>query len=316
MYPATANIFNDPMIKIATFDLLDWIDLQRKIFFFPDIGPVTPQLDLAGYDTIYFSLNLGTLFFIIVVYLIAVTIGGLLYIALQYSKALQKIKLKLSEINLTNISIRFIIEGYFEFMLSLAINIKFFEFSQGEFAVTGVQISNVGAIAFVFICFGLPLFIIGFYTYRIEMWTNESFQKKFGSTIEGLDTKPHPIKKGFNKTWILGFPTILVMRRFLFILAVVWQPSFLMLHFFILFAFSTTSIIYLLTFWPFANDRATLLEVFNELCCFMLLYHLLCFTDFVPDAQLRYYLGYSYVFFSAGCIIVHILFIIKDKQKV
>ena len=27
MFPATANIFNDPMIKIATFDLLDWIDL-------------------------------------------------------------------------------------------------------------------------------------------------------------------------------------------------------------------------------------------------------------------------------------------------
>ena len=27
MFPATANIFNDPMIKVATFDLLDWIDL-------------------------------------------------------------------------------------------------------------------------------------------------------------------------------------------------------------------------------------------------------------------------------------------------
>ena len=42
LYPATANMFNQPMIKIATFDFLDYLDLQRKIMFFPTIGSLTP----------------------------------------------------------------------------------------------------------------------------------------------------------------------------------------------------------------------------------------------------------------------------------
>ena len=123
---------------------------------------------------------------------------------------------------MSNISIRFIIEGYFEFMLCLAINLRMYEFCQGEFAFTGVIISNISAFAFVIICFGLPLFIIGFYSYKIDQWEDENFKKKFGSTIDLLDLSPHPIKKGFNKTWILGFPMILVMRRFFFVIAVVW----------------------------------------------------------------------------------------------
>ena len=60
-------------------------------------------------------------------------------------------------------------------------------------------------------------------------------------------------------------------------------------------------------------DRGTLLEVFNEVCCLILMYHLLCFTDFLPDAEFRYYLGYSYVFFAVGNISIHLLLIIVDN---
>ena len=42
LYPATANMFNQPMIKIATFDFLDYLDLLRGLMFFPTVGSLSP----------------------------------------------------------------------------------------------------------------------------------------------------------------------------------------------------------------------------------------------------------------------------------
>ena len=112
------------MIKIATFDFLDYLDLQRRILFFPTIGALSPQLELSGYDTAYFSLCMGTLFFIVVIGLGTVLIGATTYLVLHLTRSLQHLKAKIGEINISNTTIRFLIEGYFEFTLSLAVNIK------------------------------------------------------------------------------------------------------------------------------------------------------------------------------------------------
>ena len=37
----------------------------------------------------------------------------------------------------------------------------------------------------------------------------------------------------------------------------------------------------------------------------ILLYHLICFTDFIPEATVRYQIGYSYVLFVIVSIAVH-----------
>ena len=78
---------------------------------------------MSGYDTSYVSLSLGTLFFIIAASLLAVVLGGATYFALHISKVLPQMKSKIGGIILSNLVIRFLIEGYFEFTLSLAINI-------------------------------------------------------------------------------------------------------------------------------------------------------------------------------------------------
>ena len=86
LYPATANLFNDPMIGIATFDFLDYLDLQRRLMFFPNVGALNPQLELSGYDSAYFSLSLGTIFFIVVIYLGVLVVGAITCVALHLTK--------------------------------------------------------------------------------------------------------------------------------------------------------------------------------------------------------------------------------------
>ena len=103
------------------------------------------------------------------------------------------------------------------------------------------------------------------------------------------------------------------MRRGVFVVAVIAVPNFLVLHYMVLFGFSTASLIYLLSLWPFVDNSTTLFEILNEVSCFMLMYHLICFTDFVPDPDIRYNLGYSYVFFASGNILIHLLSILRSN---
>ena len=43
------------------------------------------------------------------------------------------------------------------------------------------------------------------------------------------------------------------------------------------------------------------------------MYHLICFTDFVPEPEIRYTLGYTYVIFAASNILVHLLLILRSN---
>ena len=78
------------------------------------------------------------------------------------------------------------------------------------------------------------------------------------------------------------------------------------------FACATTSVIYLLQLWPLSTPGAVLLEVFNEATIVVLTYHMICFTDFVPDANTRYPVGYSYIAFASASLLIHILIMMTN----
>ena len=44
---------------------------------------------------------------------------------------------------------------------------------------------------------------------------------------------------------------------------------------------------------PFVEKRKTSFELFSEVSLMLVMYHMICFTPFVPDVQVRFYLGYS-----------------------
>ena len=183
--------------------------------------------------------------------------------------------------------------------------------SFGIYSFSGVVISLIFGLVFSVISLILPIFIIVFYPKRTDEWTTKVFNKKYGTVLAGLDRDPDPVRKGYDKRWALFYQMLLLLRRLLFVIAVIGAPNFLVLHFLLLFASSTASIIFLLSLWPTIKPRDTKLQVFNEICSYLLLYHLMCFSDFLPDAKVRYNLGYSYVFVAATNLIFYLGLMIR-----
>ena len=76
------------------------------------------------------------------------------------------------------------------------------------------------------------------------------------------------------------------------------------------------SAIYLLSLWPLEEIRDSKLEVFNEVTGLALLYHLICFSDMVPDPHNRYNIGYSFIAVGFLNIAVHLIFIVSSSVGV
>ena len=72
-------------------------------------------------------------------------------------------------------------------------------------------------------------------------------------------------------------------------------------------------VIYLLYFMPMQTKYLNLIEVFNELTCIVLMYHLQLFSDFVPSAETRSRLGISFIFFICLNVCVHIFFLMRSS---
>jgi len=54
------------------------------------------------------------------------------------------------------------------------------------------------------------------------------------------------------------------------------------------------------------------MEIFSEITNLALMYHVLLFTDFVLDVNIRYMIGYSFITCMAIFISVHVFLMIRD----
>ena len=63
--------------------------------------------------------------------------------------------------------------------------------------------------------------------------------------------------------------------------------------------------IYIQWFKPLESRYANWIETFNEACVLILSNIAICYTDFVPDPQVRYDFGLTYVVVNLIMIAVH-----------
>ena len=78
-------------------------------------------------------------------------------------------------------------------------------------------------------------------------------------------------------------------------ITVVWCNDFVWLQITTQIACSVLMLIYLSYVWPFESHTITKFEMLNESIILFLCYSLLCFTDWVPDAKIRYAIGWLFI---------------------
>ena len=78
------------------------------------------------------------------------------------------------------------------------------------------------------------------------------------------------------------------------------------------FTWGLVNLCYLVKYRPFDDNRVNNLEIMNEATNFVMLYHVMCFTDFVPEAEDRYFIGWSFVACICMNLMVHLTLLIMD----
>ena len=216
------------------------------MMYFPNVDAYNLNFEAEGYETIYFTLLIGTIFFIFLGYVAMVLIVGLLKVVGHAHEHIHRVEVKISEKLFWGSFLRLMMESYLEITLAIGINVAIFHKSVGVYAFPGVILSNVIAIIFAVASFALPFFFLIFYTKKTGRWNELVFVKKWGTVIEGMDTNPHPEKKGYDKRWALFFPLIMLGRRLLFVITVITMNNFVWMQIALQFACTTATMIYLL----------------------------------------------------------------------
>ena len=97
------------------------------------------------------------------------------------------------------------------------------------------------------------------------------------------------------------------VRRLIFVIFVIVLKDYLWGQLAMQNFVSLGMVIFLQLYKPLESNFANNIETFNEATVILMTYFLMCFTDFVPDAETRSELGNYYNGVSLGNIVVHML---------
>ena len=107
---------------------------------------------------------------------------------------------------------------------------------------------------------------------------------KYGETYSGFSTKTRKMLV----YWLLDF-----LRKAVLCIALVTVSKHLWFQILVAFMTSVTLIIAVNYSEARAKTFDRRMDIFNEVKLIFLMYHMILFTAFVPDAETKYYIGYS-----------------------
>ena len=158
---------------------------------------------------------------------------------------------------------------------------------------------------------GLPIWIIIFFWCNVSKWEDEKFQNKYGPVLEGMRMTYNSKEQG--STWIaILYPVLMLLRRVGFVVSVIFYPHFTWLQLSITFTFIQIMWNYLIYFYPMEDYFTNTMEIFGEITNLVLMYHVLLFTDFVSDVEMRYAIGFCFIIVMGLFISVHMYLMIRD----
>ena len=122
---------------------------------------------------------------------------------------------------------------------------------------------------------------------RKDMKT-KTFRKKFWSAYKGLIEK--------DGKYLL-YPLFFYYRRLFTPMIIILRPDNFFAQYLFLLLSGLAAMILIAHMQPFTSPSENRVEILSELGIQISLYHILCFTEWMPDLKLRHQLGYSLVIF-------------------
>ena len=110
-------------------------------------------------------------------------------------------------------------------------------------------------------------------------------------------------------------PTVFFGRRIVFVCTLVFMRHIVWAQLAIQIGISLGNALFLQAFKPLKPIGANHIETMNECTIMLLSYLLMCFTDYVPEAETRSELGVSYMSVSLGASGIHLIILVVTNIK-
>ena len=188
--------------------------------------------------------------------------------------------------------LRSIMESYIICMICCAINLKFLDFNSDDYWVLANTILSIIAVT-VFLLFPIISVIFMYRNWKDLDITN--VKGKFGELYVGYNIE----KKSMLIFWLANF----IRRIILVVIVTTYQEQF-WLQMMFLFNYSIFMIIIGGTTESRSTQSAKKMDLFNEFRLIMIMYHMILFTMFMSDLDMRLNVGYS----CSGVIVLGICF--------
>ena len=203
-FPANVNTVNQVFVALKDFEFLKIGDiLNDALYNFPNEGPISLGAQSCGIESSFAAENLGTAHWLGYLFL--------LLIILRYFNVCGPYTKRLLSSARWNGPITFFMETYFDFVMFVMINLKYVK---QETDYHSVEYSNVLTIILLVLTILMSILIPVFYWYKRKSWSDPTFQKKYGSLIEGY------IINEESKWPVLAMMVLFMVRRVLFVFAV------------------------------------------------------------------------------------------------
>lgn len=283
VYPGNAfNLFS-VMITIATFDILPTDKFYPYLFPLPENDlPFNDNFDNMGFGSTYFVGNFGSaLLFIIWLSLMYLLYPVCVCCGRNPKKKWCRRKAEGMKNNLFwNGTVLFIVEAYLDIIICCLINL----------AVIGNPINTVGTALSVVLsvllmigCLAVPMLTIFYLRPRFSQLNDSHIKDSFGSIYEMINLESSKIA--------IIWPIFFCIRRAIFAIAVVFTKNPVLQL--MAFTYPTLAVVIIIgLIQPLESPFANKVEMYDSVTVLFLSYCLFCFTEFIPDPNIRYQIGY------------------------
>ena len=268
-------------MKVAAFEMIPTDSIYEK-FSDAEGRPVTEQFETIGFEHHLLLNNFGTLgvlfgslpLFYAFYYCISPCKG--IYCCRRTAKKLRRYLFWKSALRLT-------IECYIIGLICCLINARELEFSDYEDRWTWLN-SVLTCIVLPIFCL-FPVFILRFFCkHSGKQYESKNVKGRFGELYESYNT---------NEKFLVLYMEMDYIRKAMLAVCVVIYQQHLWLQMFVLYMSCVAIIIAAGSIKARKKRFDQRMDVFNEVKLIVIMYHMMLFTMFIPDAETKFLIGYS-----------------------
>lgn len=170
---------------------------------------------------------------------------------------------------------------------------SYFNSNEGGFDMESLPAS----ILKFFIIMSLPVFSLFQLKRNFEKLDDPDFNKKFGTLFQNLYVK---------KSSATVMTTLFCTKRIILALTTVYLNNFVLASIYYYSFSSLFSIGYFLNERPFKNKLLNFMENINEAAVYLTSFMMFMFTDWIPDIEVRYTIGFVYLTGILGIVLINL----------